>query len=161
MISVASCAFLHEIYASTSNIQKINSSVADNVPTQMDIINEFKQFDKEFETLFQHNIQAFNQLTAKLNHYSVNSILKEEPKQFIFSINLPDVNPKDIHISLKNRLLSIAATKQSQSFYYRFLLPDTANTDKITAETKHGKLTMIIPKLKETPSRKITLHEIT
>ncbi|WP_218814500.1 Hsp20/alpha crystallin family protein [Rickettsiella endosymbiont of Dermanyssus gallinae] len=125
-------------------------------------LNEFIQFNKEFDSLFHHNALVFDNSFSQINQGTLSSTLKEkeEPNQFLFSINIPGINPKDINISIQNRTLCITATKKSQSyFYYRFLLPDTADSEKITAKTKYGVLEIIIPKTEKVPSKNVVIQE--
>lgn len=123
-------------------------------------INEFIQFNKEFDKIFQRNALVLDNLFSQLDHDTLSSTLKEEPKQFVFSINLPGINPKDINLSIQNRTLCVTTTKKSSAyFYYRFLLPDAADSEKITAKAKHGVLEITIPKTKKVPSKSVVIQE--
>lgn len=123
-------------------------------------INELIQFNKEFDTLFQRNALVFDNLLSQIDHGTLSSTLKEGPKQFVFSIDLPGINPKDINLSIQNRTLCVTTTKKSQAYFsYRFLLPDTADSEKITAKAKHGVLEITIPKAEKVQSKSVVIQE--
>ncbi|BBB15379.1 heat shock protein Hsp20 [Candidatus Rickettsiella viridis] len=145
-----------------ASIQKIDNNQPLSNFSPIYSLNEFIQFNKEFDSIFQHNALVFDNLFSQINHATLFSTLKEkeEPKQFLFSINIPGINPQDINISIQNRTLCITATKKSQSyFYYRFLLPDTADSEKIIAKAKYGVLEIIIPKTEKVPSKSVVIQE--
>jgi HSP20 family protein len=123
-------------------------------------LNEFIQFDKEFDTFFQRNALVFDNLFPQINHSTLSSTLRAEPKQVVFSIDLPGINPKDINLSIQNRTLCVTTPKKSQAYFsYHFLLPDTADSEKITAKAKHGVLEIIIPKAEKMPSKNVIIQE--
>ena len=84
-------------------------------------------------------------------------------------------DPKDIEISMESGILTIkgerVVTKQEENegytraerskgrFYRRFSLPDTADSNKITAEGKQGVLRVIIPKRDKAPVKKIKVED--
>ena len=54
----------------------------------------------------------------------------------------------------------MTTTKKSQAYFsYRFLLPDTADSEKITAKAKHGVLEIIIPKTEKVQSKSVVIQE--
>ena len=141
-------------------VQKIANDQLLSIFTPSYSINEFIEFNKEFDKLFQRNALVFDNLFSQIDHNTLSSTLKEEPKQFVFSINLPGINPKYVNLSIQTRTLYVATTKKSQAyFYYRFLLPDTADSEKITAKVKHGVLEIIIPKTEKVPSKNVVIQE--
>ena len=87
--------------------------------------------------------------------------------------DLPGIDPKDIEITMENGTLAIRGERKSEteeeregyhrverargSFYRRFTLPDTANTDKIEARGKDGVLEIVIPKHDKVQPRKIAV----
>ena len=99
--------------------------------------------------------------------------LKEESDRFVILADLPGVDPKDIEITMENSTLAIRGERKSEkeeeredyhrvervrgTFYRRFSLPDTANTDKIEARGKDGVLEVVIPKHNKVQPRKISV----
>ena len=99
--------------------------------------------------------------------------IKEENDRFIFLADIPGVDRKDIEITADNGALTIKGERKTESkeeregyrrversygsFYRRFNLPDTANTDKIHARTKDGVLEIEIPKLEKAKPHRIEI----
>jgi len=91
----------------------------------------------------------------------------EEDNQFTIELAAPGLDKKDLHINLKDDLLTISAenkeerndetngkvTRQEfsyQTFCRSFSIPDTVDKEKIKAVHKNGVLTVSIPKMEET-----------
>lgn len=101
--------------------------------------------------------------------------IKEEDNQYLIMVDVPGVDPKDIHIHMENGILTIQGEKSSEkkeerdnysriervsgTFYRRFSLPDTADAKGITAKSKHGVLEIAIPKNAQTQPHKIQVEE--
>jgi HSP20 family protein len=98
--------------------------------------------------------------------------IKEEPHRFILYADLPGVDIlKDIEISMENDVLTIKGERQTikqeekagfarleratGKFYRRFTLPDTADAERISANSKNGVLEIAIPKREKAQPRKI------
>ena len=100
--------------------------------------------------------------------------IKEEKDCFVVHADLPGVDPKAIEVHAENGMLTIKGERESEkkeekegykriervhgSFYRRFTLPDTADTDKITAKSNNGVLEIRIPKHEKLQPRKITVE---
>lgn len=99
--------------------------------------------------------------------------IKEEPDKFVLLADLPGVKPEEIDVSMENGVLTIKGEKRTEaktekegykrvertygSFYRRFSLPDTANSDAISAVSKHGVLEIVIPKRESVQPKKINV----
>lgn len=99
--------------------------------------------------------------------------IKEESDRFVILADLPGVDPKDIEITMENGMLTIRGERKSEkeeeregfhrvervrgTFYRRFSLPDTANTEKIDAKGRDGVLEIILPKHEKVQPRKISV----
>ena len=97
--------------------------------------------------------------------------VKEEDTQFIITADIPGVDPKDIEVTAENNMLTIKGERKTESeeekegykriersrgtFYRRFSLPDTADVDKIRADSKNGVLQLTIPKRASKQGHKI------
>ena len=97
--------------------------------------------------------------------------VKEEDNQFVIIADIPGVDPKDIEVTAENNMLTIKGERKTESeeekegykriersqgtFYRRFSLPDTADVDKIRADSKNGVLQLTIPKRESVKGRKI------
>ena len=100
--------------------------------------------------------------------------IREDTQNFTITADLPGVNAKDIEVHAENGMLTLRGERDSQkkeeregykriersygSFFRRFTLPDTADTDKITAKADNGVLTVTIPKHEKVQPRKIAVE---
>lgn len=99
--------------------------------------------------------------------------IRENADAFLIQADVPGVEPGDIEIDMDKGMLSIRGERQFDdlaegeslsrtertrgSFYRRFSLPDAADAAGISAEGKHGVLTIRIPKKPETKPRRINV----
>lgn len=97
--------------------------------------------------------------------------VKEEADHYVLTADVPGVDPKNIEVTMENGMLTIKGERKSEvteekegysrierscgSFYRRFSLPDTADVEKIRAESKDGVLRLTIPKREAVKARKI------
>lgn len=97
--------------------------------------------------------------------------IKEETDKFVIHADIPGVKPEELDINMEEGVLTIKGEKKTEaktdeegfkriertygSFYRRFSLPDTANSDAISAQSKHGVLEIIIPKREAVQPKKI------
>ena len=89
--------------------------------------------------------------------------VREENDRFVICADVPGVSPEDIEITMENGMLTIKGERKAEkraegnggyrrvervygTFYRRFSLPDTADTDSVSATGKHGVLEVVIPK---------------
>ncbi len=100
--------------------------------------------------------------------------VREEADRYIIHADLPGVDAKDIEITLKNDVLTLKGERSKEkneerdgyrrverakgAFYRRFSLPDTANADKIEANSKDGVLTIELPKHEKVQPRRISVN---
>ncbi|HEX7047900.1 MAG TPA: Hsp20/alpha crystallin family protein [Gammaproteobacteria bacterium] len=98
----------------------------------------------------------------------------EEENRYVLHADVPGVNAKDIEITLENGILTIRGRREATrnegaqgyrrvermhgSFFRRFTLPDTADAEKISAQSKNGVLELVIPKQEKTQPRRITVN---
>ena len=100
--------------------------------------------------------------------------IKEEENDFVIVADIPGVDPKDIEVHMDNGVLTIKGQKESEkkeeregykrversygSFYRRFGLPDTADPEKISANSNNGVLEVRIGKQEQVQPRKISVN---
>jgi len=103
--------------------------------------------------------------TQEITAWSPKVDIKEEPKEFVVYADIPGVDPKEIEIEMEGDRLIVRGEKKSQKeekgknyyrmertsgkFYRQFTLPDSVDSSKITAITKHGVLEIHLPKSAE------------
>jgi HSP20 family protein len=100
--------------------------------------------------------------------------IREEVNRFVILADIPGVDSKDLEITMENGVLTIKgergqATEEERegytrmervrgTFYRRFTLPDTAESERISAKTKNGVLELVIPKHERVQPRKISVE---
>ena len=98
----------------------------------------------------------------------------EENGKYVLTAELPGIDPKDVDIEVEENTLSIKGEKKTEreesdervqiserrygSFERRFVLPSTADPEKITADFQKGVLKLEIPKRAEARGRKIKVQ---
>jgi HSP20 family protein len=117
-----------------------------------------------------------NQADNQASEWTPAIDVRETPADFVLSADLPGVNPKDIEVTMENGLLTIrgarsesdAGTTEQNSyrrvervngrFLRQFTLPESVDTEAVTAKTHHGVLTLTIPKRLEVQPRRIEIQ---
>jgi HSP20 family protein len=101
--------------------------------------------------------------------------VKETKDGFVFKADLPGVKESDLEVSLNGGQLTISGAREEESrqegeryyaiershgtFARTFSLPDSVDSDHVTAELKDGILTVTVPKKPESQPKKITLSK--
>jgi len=130
---------------------------------------EFARFG-DFDAFARGNGDGSSVVTS---HWSPAVDVKEETDRFVILADLPGVDPKEIEVSMENGVLSLRGERKFDkeedrdgfhrvervrgTFYRRFSLPDTADSEHIEARGKDGVLEIVIPKQKKVQPRKITV----
>ena len=100
--------------------------------------------------------------------------VRETADAYILDMDLPGFTEKDVEINLKDRVLSISSKLQekqeekkegdwlikerrSSCFSRRFTLPQDIDAEKVTAEFKHGVLSVDIPRKPEPQAKQIAI----
>ena len=100
--------------------------------------------------------------------------VRETPDAYILDMDLPGLTEKDVEINLKDRVLSISSKmeekkeekkdgewlikeRRSSCFSRRFTLPQDIDAEKVTAEFKHGVLSVNIPRKPEPQAKQIAI----
>ncbi len=126
--------------------------------------------------------QAFNNTSnsAEVVHtpsvsWSPRVDIHEEAERFVVLADVPGVGTKDIDITAENGVLTIKGQRSSDrkdtdkngyqriertsgSFVRRFTLPESANTESITAKQTNGVLEVSIPKQPKVQPRRIAVE---
>jgi HSP20 family protein len=98
----------------------------------------------------------------------------EEHDRFVILADLPGVDPKDIEVTMERGVLIIKGERKLEkdpnqegyrrmerahgTFYRRFSLPDSADPDRIEANSRNGVLEITLPKLQKVQPKKITIQ---
>lgn len=129
------------------------------------------QLQRELERTHSGNGAEGSIATAE---WSPSVDIKEDTDKFVLHADIPGVKPEDIDVSMENGVLTIKGEKKTEataeqegykrvervygSFYRRFSLPDTANSEAISAKSAHGVLEIVIPKRDAVKPTKINVE---
>lgn len=140
------------------------------------------RFSNQYPSLFDHflNNDLFN--WSNRNYSDTNTTLpsvniKEDSVGYDVEVAAPGLGKEDFKIELNNNILTISSEKQEetetkegqmftrrefsyQSFNRSFTLPNTVESDKITAKYDNGILKISIPKKEEAKPKPVKLIEI-
>ncbi len=102
--------------------------------------------------------------------------IHEYGDRFEFYVDLPGVEPKSVELTLEGGILTLSGDRVDQNlskrgedaqylrtergrgrFHRRFVLPDTADGEKVNATGKNGVLTVTIPKQAKAMPRRIQI----
>ncbi len=133
------------------------------------------QLQDEVNKIFEQNLRTTDTDSTKVatSQWLPNVDIKEEPTRFVILADVPGVDPSKIEVTMEKGVLTIKGEKHSEKeekgvdfyrrereegvFYRRFSLPDSADSEGITAKGKHGVLEIIIPKVQKSQPRKIDI----
>jgi HSP20 family protein len=100
--------------------------------------------------------------------------VREEPSRFVILADLPGIDPAHIDIQMENNVLTLKGERKADAlgegakvtrterghghFDRRFVLPEAADAEGITAVGKHGVLEIAIPKKALAAPRRIAIN---
>ena len=143
------------------------------LPANYDTLNLFDKLQKQinhFNNLFPV-ISGDDESNIVTSHWTPAVDVQEEDDRYVLTADVPGVDPKNLEVTMENGMLTIKGERKTEateekegykrierscgSFYRRFSLPDTADVEKIKAESKDGVLRLTIPKREAVKARKI------
>lgn len=99
--------------------------------------------------------------------------IEEYADKFVLYADVPGIDPASIEVTLEKGVLTLAGQREQTveqagierkrrerangKFLRRFVLPDTADADAVSASGKNGVLQIVIPKRAQAQPRKITV----
>jgi HSP20 family protein len=129
-----------------------------------------RELFNEFNKMFERNADASSGATAE---WAPNVDIEEYADKFVLYADVPGVDPKNIEITLENGVLTLSGSREQNieqkgvesrrierltgRFYRRFALPDTVDSESVSASGKNGVLQIVIPKRAQAQARKITV----
>ena len=133
--------------------------------TQRELLSEFnKYFDRA-------NNDASSGATAD---WAPPVDIEEYADKFVLYADVPGIDPASIEVTLENGVLSLTGSRAQNieqkgvesrrieratgRFHRRFALPDTVNSDAVSASGKNGVLEITIPKREQVQPRKIAVR---
>lgn len=128
------------------------------------------QLQNELNTMFD-GVPSYEGDTGEVSDWMPAVDIREEKDRFVLHADVPGVDPKDIEITMENGTLTVRGERTSESkderngyrrvervagqFFRRFVLPDSADADAISAQSKNGVLEVVIPKQEKVQPRRI------
>jgi HSP20 family protein len=107
-------------------------------------------------------------------HWTPRVDVREEAERFVILADLPGVDPATIEVQMDKNVLSLKGERTAEAladdakatrverahgrFDRRFVLPDSADADGISASGKHGVLEITIPKKAQSAPRRIAIN---
>jgi HSP20 family protein len=135
---------------------------------QSELNHFFHRSDADFSSLF-----ADNQMLIS-TEWMPRIDIKEDETVYKVTADIPGVDPKDIKVTMENGMLSIKGERKSEkeetkknyhrrecvmgSFERSFRMPDTADSNKITAKGKNGVLSIEIGKKEVAKAKTIPIQ---
>ncbi len=140
-------------------------NLLDRLQKEFNLKNAYEPYAKE--------VVSDDNSDVVTSHWRPAVDIKEEEDRFVIYADLPGVDPNDIEITMDQGVLTLKGERSEEtkeeregykrvermsgSFYRRFSLPDTANSERIEAEGKNGVLEITLPKHEKVQARKITV----
>ena len=100
--------------------------------------------------------------------------IEEYSDRFVLHADVPGVEPASIEVTLEKGVLTLSGTRAEAvsaegvehrrveratgRFHRRFSLPDTVDSEAVTARNSHGVLEIVIPKRAAAQPRRITVN---
>ena len=134
----------------------------------MNLINwsPFSEFDSLLDRYARDLVNARGSRGDSVPAWRPAASIVENQKEYVISADLPAVKKEDVSVTVDRNVLSIRGERRLEKtadeetehrretyhgvFERRFSLPDDADAQGISAESKDGVLTVKIPKLKPT-----------
>jgi len=127
---------------------------------------------EQVNRLFESNLRGRTDESA-LTTWAPAVDIYETENELVMKADLPDVVEKDIDIHVENNMLTVRGERKFEqkvkeenylrveraygAFSRSFSLPNTVNTDAITAEYKNGVLTVVMPKRAESKPKQVKI----
>ena len=99
--------------------------------------------------------------------------IDEYPERFVLRADVPGIDPASIDVTLEKGVLTLAGTREqtveasaterrrveraSGRFHRRFTLPDTVDSEAVSASGRNGVLEVVIPKRAQVQPRRIAV----
>jgi len=135
-------------------------------------IGLFDQFNNELNRFFTNTRPAA--AANDVRNWAPAVDIREENDRFVLIADIPGVKREEVEVTLEDGVLSIKGERRVEteearegfhrkervhgSFLRQFTLPDTVNTDSISATVTDGVLEIGIPKQAKPEPRKISVN---
>jgi len=136
-------------------------------------VNLFDSFRNEMEDLFDKFFSDDGANGQAVKAWAPRVDVEETDKEILVKADLPGVDPKDVDIQVVDNVLTVRGGKEEKKeekkknyhrterfvgqFYRSIALPAGADTDKVSASSANGTVTITIPKRAEAQPKKIAV----
>ena len=117
-------------------------------------------------------VRSDDDTDSPISHWSPAVDIRDERDGFVITADVPGVAPDEIELTMENGVLTISGERKKETtaaenadyrraervygtFYRRFSLPDSADVERISANSEHGVLKVRIPKKEHVQPKKI------
>lgn len=134
--------------------------------TRFDPFSEMSRIQDEINHLFGE--------TRRNTSFTPAVDIYEDKEGYHLKAELPGIKSEDVHINVENNVLTVRGERKLEkedkkdgyhriersygSFTRSFVLPNTADSEKVAADLKDGVLTVLIPKKSELQPRRIEVR---
>ena len=136
-------------------------------------IKDLLAIQEEMNKLFDEKLDKFSEGALQERIWEPLVDIYEEEDKFVIKAEVPDVDKKDIEITIEDNVLTIKGEKKFEreekkenylraeryygAFRRSFTLPATVDKENVKASLDKGVLTIEIPKKEETKPKKIEI----
>ena len=135
----------------------------------------FDDLHSNIDRLFQQRLRCpeGDESSAVTSHWRPSVDIKEEADRFVLYADIPGVDPKDIQVTMEKGILTVKGERSTETkeegqqfsrlershgmFERRFVLPESADAEKVEARGKHGVLEVSVPKRPDNKPRRIPI----
>ena len=130
-----------------------------------DVLNEFSRFFDRY--------QSGDESTSAVAEWAPAVDIEEHADKYVLHADVPGVDPSAIEITLESGVLTLSGSREKAveqkdvdsrrverttgRFLRRFTLPESVDSESVTAKGKNGVLEIVIPKRASAQPRKITV----
>src|SRR5579872_1488328 len=142
--------------------------------TRWDPFRNISTLQDQVNRLFESSVQAGRADNAAITSWAPAVDIYETENELVLKADLPGVSEKDIDVRVENSMLTVRGERQFESkvkednylrvertygsFSRSFGLPNTVNTEAISAEYKNGVLTVQLPKRAESKPKQVKVN---
>jgi HSP20 family protein len=131
-----------------------------------------RSLQDDLDRLFEQRL-GMDETAGSVANWTPPVDIQEDEGRFVLRADIPGVKTEDLEVTMENGVLTISGTRKEEQheekngyrrverlhgrFFRRFTLPDTANSEEITAKSTNGVLEVIIPKHDRVMPRRINV----
>lgn len=139
-------------------------------PTR-DLLSTWNEFDRLFNRLTRQDLDEGESDISNVGNWRPALDITEKEKEYVVSAELPGLTEDDVHISLKDNVLTIKGEKKQEkteeeegryysertygNFQRMIRLDSDVDSEKVEANYENGVLNIHLPKTRETMHKQI------